>query len=357
MNTYARTIPVIHMSDNERDVLASAINQFFSFGTDVAVDDAIVTAKFLIRTYAPDLYDAVERFSVEKLAALVVKNVPYDSSVTTGIAHPEIAVSPKSNRYSEALLLGLSGICGKPYGVETEGRGVIANLCPIWSQTQALTGLGSRKTLGLHIENALLRRLSPDSAPDGLALIGVADEPEGGPATFISDARLALAAISGRYRSVLRQENRYFLKLPQRWRRLEQPQGIWAPIVTGSGEDENYAFAFYGDMVMPRDQEAKQALSAFRAALEKQAVAVHIRPGSLALINNHVAAHGRAAFAAGFSPAGLPYRWLQRVFWISDYQRLENWQALGNGVFRPSDHAAPAQKNPWPEVDAKRLAC
>lgn len=336
MTHHSRTSIHTHDASAEQAGLAQAIQRYFTYDTDTAADDAITVAKWLVSTYAPKLCEAVTSFTVNRYAALVIEGLPYDQAESVGLAYPEVAVAPKSSRFSEALLLGLSAICGKPYAVESEGKGLITNLCPVKSHAQSFTGLGSRRALGLHIENSLLRRMSPDCSPDGLALIGISDEPNGGPATYISDVRLAVERLSQEHQAILHQKGRYFLRLPQRWRRPGQPEGATAPIIAGSQGQENYAFAFYGDMVEPCDHQARCALNALQEALESQAEAVHIRPGRMVLINNLVAAHGRAAFAPSFSPAGLPYRWLQRVFWISDYRRLNHWESLGNSVYRPS---------------------
>ena len=85
----------------------------------------------------------------------------------------------------------------------------------------------------------------------------------------------------------------------------------------------DFAFAFYGDMTSAGDAGGRAALAEFEAELEAQAVALEILPGTMVIISNRVAAHGRGSFEAGFTPVGLPYRWLQRVFWTGHIERFE----------------------------------
>lgn len=271
-------------------------------------------------------------------ALIVVDNLPYDPTILHGLTDPEIGIAPKPSRLSEAPLLGFAAHRGLPYGVATEGRGLVNNLCPIRSQEDAFTGLGSKQELGLHVDNALQRRLARDTSPDGLGLIGVVGEPGGGPRTMVADARLARARIGAGDEALLRDPERFFVRLPKRWRRDGSPDGRLAPIISGKGAQESYCFAFYGDMVEARDRLAAKALSAFREAPEEATEDLRIEPGVIALIDNRIAARGRTTFRSTFSETGAPYRWVQRTFWTGSYARFEGWRQDVSGVFRsPAD--------------------
>ncbi len=170
--------------------------------------------------------------------------------------------------------------------------------------------------------------------PTGLGPIGVSGEPGARPATVIADARLAKALVGSSCENVLRQD-RFWLRLPQRWRGSGRAEVIQASIITRHGADESYAFAFYGDMVAARDREASLQLEAFRQALHDVAFEVRIEPGIMVMIDNRIAAHGRTAFQSSFTAEGALYRWVQRVVWASDLTRFSSWTVRHPAVFAP----------------------
>ncbi|WP_161495670.1 MULTISPECIES: TauD/TfdA family dioxygenase [unclassified Caulobacter] len=300
---------------------------------DAAVSDAVDRWR---RLAPPALLAATTAMADGRgAAAVLVTNLPFDPTLTHGPEDTDQEMVCKPSRLSEGLLLGAAGHVGAPYGVAPEGRGLINNLSPRRRDRSALTGLGSREPLDLHIETAAARRCSGDPCADGLALIGLVADPSGAPATRVADARAAFERLSPEDQAVLRQA-RYSISLPKRWLGEGETRRQVCAIVAGEDEDLSFAFAFYGDMTLPLDAEAGAVLTRFHAALDSVAGEVILQPGMLLLINNRVAGHGRGAFEPSYTADGAPIRWVQRVFWIRDLRRLGAWRELSGRVFQPT---------------------
>lgn len=299
--------------------------------TAQAIDDA---GRRWLGAQSPSLQQALARLSAGDDAALLIDGLPSDPTIREGLIDPDVALATKPDRLSEGLLLGAVSQLGYPFGVASEGRGVVNNLCPIRVSRNAVTGLGSRLPLDQHIENAALRRLPIDRATDGLGLIGVCADPSGDPETVVADVRLAFDRLSLADQSVLR-DARFRINLPVRWRQPGVDDRVLAPVASGHGREMSFAFAFYGDMVEAIDSPAQASLARFKVALDAVAQRVRVRPGMLLLINNRIASHGRGAFEPAYTKDGAPLRWLQRVFWISDLARLDGWAESARVFSRP----------------------
>lgn len=334
MRTKPPTLEIYRFSEAERSQIAAAY-ETFTYKPETALAETLADAHARLRAGAPmRAVQLLGQRGEDRPAAVLFENLPYDDSIRYGLKTPEIAIAPKPSRLSEGLLLGAARFCGLPYGVTSEGQGLVSNLCPVQSHAQSLTGLGSKRTLGLHIENSALRRARKGTAPDGLILIGITGEPGGSPATLIADARQAKALAGASCEKVLR-EDRFLLRLPERWRRPGHAEYVKAPIIVGYGAEESFAFAFYGDMVEAVDREAAVQLEVFRQALHEVEIAVQIEPGVMLLVDNRIAAHGRTAFRSSFTADGAPYRWLQRIFWASEFERFSEWAERRPAVFEP----------------------
>lgn len=293
----------------------------------------ITLARVAVREAAPALAAFVrERWADDRRPGPVqIENLPFDATIRRGLAEPERPMPPQPSSLSEGLLLGL--VPGEPYAVSQESLGLVSNLCPKRQDLERLTGLGSRRALGLHIENAAARLLPGDRAPDGLALIGRSAEKADAPGTLVADGRLAYRRLEARDQAILRDEARFIARFPLRWR-LDDADGPSVPTAVVYGDDEAPSFvaAFYGDILTAADSEAASALERFRVALEAVAIAVVVRPGTALLVDNHRVFHGRAAFEPAFDEDGLPYRWLQRVFWTSSLNRFERWPVTNGRI-------------------------
>lgn len=260
------------------------------------------------------------------LGALIVDNVPVDAGVYCGPVDPEASTRAKPADISEAVLTGFVAQCGIPYAILQEGRSLVSNVAAKRGSTSTLTGLGDIR-LDPHVENAFGRTYPQDRSPAGLALIGVCREPVGTPATPVVDGRRALAMLAEEDQEVLR-EPRFWIRRPERWRRIGTPVERRTPVVVTcpAGRDA-FVIATYGDMIRADDERAALALRAFIRALEAVAVDVVIVPGRLVLIDNRCMLHGRRGYSASFTVSGAPYRWLQRLFWTDALSQFGGWQA------------------------------
>ncbi|MGB1110288.1 MAG: TauD/TfdA family dioxygenase [Gammaproteobacteria bacterium] len=328
-------VTTVYLSDSERDAMGKALGHF-NFKEGAEYGPAIRQARRALETSCEPLADLMAKVHNASTppGPVVIRNLPFDPSIQRGLLDPEDADSGKSSSISEGILLGLAGQLGEPYGIVQEGQGLVNNLSPSKASVDNLTGLGSRRALGMHIENAAARLLPGDRAPDGLILTGVSPEPGEGPATFVADGRLALNLVGPEVEAVLRDSQRFEVQFPNRWGEGEDVRQR-SPIVTGPARAPSFVAALYGDLTRALDDEAEQALKAFEEALQAVALDVVIEPGVCVVIDNHHVFHGRAGFKARFDENGLPYRWLQRVFWTSSLRRFGDWQRVNERLMVP----------------------
>jgi hypothetical protein len=259
--------------------------------------------------------------------ALVVTGLPYDF-VPSAPAPGEDPRDFKPTQLSEVLLLTFGALLGEPYSLAGEGDRLVNDLIPTAADRQRLTGTGSEVRLGMHTENAAHRWLirDRDLSPNALMLTGITAPAVGAPRTLIANGRIAAARLSAEHRATLRGPC-VQLALPLRQRRGSEALRTKAsPILTGPEGAEIVTAAFYGDMMMPVDERAREALAAFEATLEDCAAAVTIVPGMLVYIPNAYTMHARDSFPPQFDAKGRAKRWVQRIFLTT---RLDTFQMAG----------------------------
>lgn len=281
------------------------------------------------RTLDNDLLTVFEglRSGVFAPTALVVTGLPYDF-VASAPAPGEDPRDFKPTELSEVLLVMIGSLLGEPYSLSGEGDRLVNDLIPTAADRLRLTGNGSEVRLGMHTENAAHRWLvrDRDLSPSALLLTGIAAPAVGAPRTLVANGRMAAARLSPEHRAILRGPS-VQLALPLRQRRGSEVLRTQAsPIFTGPEGAEIVTAAFYGDMMEPVDERAREALSAFEDALEACAAAVTIVPGMLVYIPNAYTMHARDAFPPQFDAQGRAQRWLQRIFLTT---RLDTFQIAG----------------------------
>lgn len=289
----------------------------------------------MANAYAPKTLAAIRAMAGTGSGVLVIEGLPFDASVTRGLADPEVALANKPTDLSEAILGGTVKLIGEPYAILQEGRGLISHLSPKRSHLMSNTGLGAILELAEHIENSAARLLPGDRAPDGLALIGVAKERDTSPGTIVADGRLAFASRPAKAQAILRDPERFSIRFPERWRKEGFPEKLPTAIAYGEGADMTFVASLYGDMTEGNDPEAQRELKAFAEALHAISVDLHLEPGKLALISNRAIFHGRRGFQPAFDADGLPYRFLQRLFWTSSLDRFGNWPRIRGRLINP----------------------
>jgi L-asparagine oxygenase len=333
-------LETIYLTDSESNTLRQAA-EALHYPSAGPVSDFVREAQSMFADAAPKrLIRSIQslRSSPTPPPAIVVENMPFEANVDCGPVDPNQATGCKRTSLSEAYLLGAAALAGDPFGWAHEGCRLVNNLVPHRDHAQAYTGLGSEIELSLHIESAVLRTAIKDRAPAGLALIGVSSERDGGPATLIADARLALNQLDPKTVARLRQPD-FLVRAPVRWRSvMGHDEWMRTPIVLGPSDAPSIVLVAYGNATRGDTKESQAVLESFSEALASVAVSLVIRPGRLVLIDNHIAVHGRTAFKAGYDDCGRPLRWLQRVLWAKALRDLGDWSRPQDRVFAPLNH-------------------
>ncbi len=316
---------------------------------DLAVytgDEPIVIAQAMTR-----VGEAIGSFGVETLIRIAAGEIGEGVTVFDGLPFEAVEWAPypgmparsaKSTSLSEALLLGLGGYMGEPYGVASEGDRLINELIPSVEDLARNTGNGSRLNLGLHRENAAPKFLSPgiDFSPKALMLTGVSEQVAGGPTTPVAICARAVSLLEGEDQAVLRGPSA-FLQVPERWRNGGDAIEIGpVPVILGGVGREQVAAAFYGGLTRAADPAAAAALAKLQAALELVAIPLRVTPGHMVHLANGRVLHGRSDFEPEFSADGRARRWLQRIFLAG---RLEDFRTGADPRERVFDLAATAR--------------
>ncbi|SDT77300.1 Fatty acid desaturase [Streptomyces sp. TLI_053] len=147
--------------------------------------------------------------------------------------------------------------------------------------------------------------------PDFLGLLGLRQGHDSSVATRVASVRRALPHLSAAEIAVLR-EARFKSRFPTSFTREalgERPTTTKHRIVFGSPGTEFFRFDSFN--TEPVDRVAEKAFAALAEALEEVCVEVVLKPGDLLLLDNHIAAHGRAAFTPRYDGQD---RWLRRFY-------------------------------------------
>lgn len=265
----------------------------------------------------------------------VFMNLPFEP-VSAAPLPGELAHTAKLTSMSEHILLAFSDFFGPAYGVASEGSRLVNDLIPSIADREKFTGNGSRRTLGLHVENAALRFAKPgvDLAPKYLLLTGVSAQSIGGPTTPVAIASRALSLIEPAEDELLRGfAARLALPIRQRGRVGRRNEVGPVPLIIGSRDHAEIIAAFYGDMIRPVSEETSCAIRSLEAALQKVTVHLEILPGTLVFIANGQALHGRSYFEPRFDQFGRAERWIQRLFGTGRLSAFYEYQALSDRVF------------------------
>jgi len=328
------------------DALRDALEEQFGFAGYVGADENVQIARLKL-----SLSNLIGPWGVETLANLSAGRGHQGIVLFENLPHERVDWSPlpgapahsaKATSLSEHLLLGFSAFFGDAYGVVSEGHRLVNDLIPSIADIDRHTGNGSRRSLGLHTENAALRFASPgrDYSPKALMLTGVSLQGEGGPMTPVAIASRATALLDDWADETLRGPCT-MIALPERHRLPGRPAEVGpVPVILGARGAEEVIAAFYGDMMRPVSPRAEQALAQLRERLEEVAVELVIAPGMLAYLVNGRVLHGRSDFEPAFDADGRARRWIQRVFVTG---RLDGFLGSPASTDRVFDLALPGQ--------------
>ncbi|CAE6868126.1 hypothetical protein R75461_08410 [Paraburkholderia nemoris] len=286
------------------------------------------------------LFETLKESSGTNVPYLIVDNLPIDDNVTGSPSFNETGAAFKAGVLSENLLSAIGAAIAEPYSIYHEGRELINNLTPHLHKASEYTGLGSLVELDFHTENAAQAHMpNGDTSPIALILLGIRQQSGGGePETHLSDARKALSLLSDDDIRYLRGRH-FIIRVPYRWRgTTSRPQDNTdlCSIVSGPAEAPRITVAFYPDMVLPVNQNARVALDNFYRAIKSVSVGMKITPGRLVYINNRFSLHSRDKFSPTFDENGRANRWVQRVFLAPNLWNYRMFDRTLARVFDPS---------------------
>lgn len=321
-----RSVNVMTQTPEESAAYAAAAVQLDATIDGRAHDDTdlLVAAKVLGRLLPQRVLEALQRFRLcgDDSGYLLLRGMPTDPEVpaTPGRQAPEIVLP-----VAAANLLLTASVVGDPVAYADERDGVlIQDICPVEGAEEAQGGDGS-VLFEFHTENGFhpLR-------PEYLALIGLRADPDGVARTIVGSLRRALPMLDEKDLVLLRQPL-YRCRLAASFgHRAHERYSLPYPVLTGSTESPDLSIDF---AAMKADsEEASRALRNMMEALVSVQDLIAVQPGSLLLIDNRSAVHGRTDFVPRYDGHD---RWLRRVFICADVRRTQSARAGPSHVIAP----------------------
>lgn len=291
------------------------------------------TPEFYDRAWpvATDVPYALRRFledfrRTEPAAAALIHGFPVDDeAIGPTPAHWDAAEAAKATAEQELLLALCAMVLGEPFAWETLQSGrMIQNILPIAGDEKRQSGHGSQSLLEFHTEDGFHPRRC-----DYLLLMGLRNHDR--VPTIVSSVRDV--ELSAQDREVLGQDRFHIVPDSEHIRQLElkDPEH---PALAGmhrmqrSPEPTAVLFGQQASPYLrvdrpfmycaPGDLAAERALDRLMAELERVQRDVVLGPGSLLVLDNHLAVHGRRAFAARYDGTD---RWLKKITASRDLRR------------------------------------
>lgn len=261
---------------------------------------------------------------------------PAAAALIKGLEIDDGAVGPTPRHWAEAaalartrreeIFLALVGKClGEVFSWPTLQSGrMIQNVLPISGEENEQSGHGSDVLLEWHTEDAF----HPHRC-DYLTLLGIRNH-DHVPTTVSSVRDVCLPAA---VRQVLSEPRYYIVPDDEHLRQLadQRPDHPGLQRVRAMREDPEPVAVLFGDADSPYlridpffmscadgDAEAEQALKELVAELERVQQDVVVGAGTLLIVDNYLAVHGRRAFTARYDGTD---RWLEKAVITRDLRR------------------------------------
>ncbi|MFP3987347.1 guanitoxin biosynthesis L-enduracididine beta-hydroxylase GntD [Streptomyces sp. E11-3] len=271
----------------------------------------------------------------ERRAACLVHGFPVDDTQlgpTPG--HWREAIDSKAAREQELWLALCGMVLGDPFGWVTlqEGR-IIQNILPVRGDEMRQSGYGSESLLEFHTEDGF----HPNRC-DYLLLLGLRNRDR--VPTIVASVRDI--RLSDTDRAVLADDRFHIVPDTEHIRQLEaQAPGHPALEKLHEMADRPVPTAvLFGDRlnpylridrpfmyVRPGDTEAEAALDRLMDELQRAQQDVVVGPGSLLIVDNYRAVHGRRPFTARYDGTD---RWLKKLTVSRNLRRNASGYALGH---------------------------
>ncbi|MGW7418083.1 guanitoxin biosynthesis L-enduracididine beta-hydroxylase GntD [Streptomyces sp. NPDC054863] len=318
-DTSLDTPPEFHLEAGEAAELQAAARQLEESCGDPALPDFYDRAQLaeeLLPARLRSFLTAYRRGAGS--AACLLHGFPVDDGrLVPTPGHWREAIDDESAR-SQEMWLALCGLAlGDPFGWVTLQQGrIIQNVLPIRGDEARQSGHGSETLLEFHTEDGF----HPNRC-DYLLLFGLRN-PDRVPTIVASVADVRL---DDRDRTVLAEDRFHILPDTEHIRQLETnaPDHPALPRLRAMRDRPEPAAVLSGDRlnpylridrpfmnVTPGDTEAEAALDRLMAELQRVQQDIAVGPGSLLIVDNYRAVHGRRPFTARYDGTD---RWLKKL--------------------------------------------
>ncbi|GGV19917.1 L-asparagine oxygenase [Streptomyces filipinensis] len=310
------TAPLLELTDQERTVLWDRAEDVVHHGPQAAGADALPAR----------IRHTVQRFGEDsgKTGYLLLRGLEIGQLPPTHQGgHP--ATLPHHGTAGLGMLIAetLGTMIG--YADEKSGE-LVHNVQPLPGEEQRIEGSGS-VAFDFHIENVhhALR-------PDFIGLICLRQDHDRVAATRISSCREAVELLKPETLETLRQ-CQFYSNYPGSFTRdttVEPAPAGPHPVLFGNADKPFMRFNSHNTVSLSK--AGRTALRALAEALEEVCHEVIMQPGDCALLDNHVAAHGRSAFTPRYDGHD---RWLRRFYAIKSIPRSVLHMMDGSRVIPP----------------------
>ncbi|RST08706.1 taurine catabolism dioxygenase TauD [Streptomyces sp. WAC07149] len=311
--------PEYELTPTESDQLAELVGALKAQG-ESATEAAFFDRGWEYRYWLPQgLSRFLEAFRrTERAAHALIRGFPvHDAVAGPTPAHWKEAADSRTTEDQE-LLLGLCGlILGEPFTWATLQQGrLVQNVLPIPGDEHVQNGHGSESLLEFHTEDGF----HPGRC-DYLLLFGIRN-PDRVPTILASVRDVEL---SPRHRQVLAEPRFRIRPDGEHVRQLAalDPAHPALALARRMSENPEPVAALFGDPerpylridppfmdCAPHDREAREALAALVAALEDVKSSVVVDSGTLLVLDNYMAVHGRNPFTPRYDGTD---RWLKKL--------------------------------------------
>lgn len=256
---------------------------------------------------------------------LVIRNLPVDAGLPPTPADGNLADWGAARLATVAQLAAASHL-GDVIGFADEKRGrLVQDIVPVRGADHRQENSGT-VFLELHTENGF-----HPFKPDFLTLLCLRPDTGQDAATITSSLTAILPELDESTVDVLRQplfRIRYASSFTGSGPGWSRP----LPVLSGPPAQPELVADFHA--MRPLRPEAAQALARLEKALRGALVRVRSDAGTLLVVDNRVAVHGRTAFAARYDGTD---RWLRRCFVVADLRRSRGSRRSGSRVCEPLD--------------------
>lgn len=273
------------------------------------------------------LRDFLERFRrKEPAAACLIHGFPVDDeAIGPTPGHWDAATAAKATAEQELYLALCAMVLGEPFAWETLQAGrMIQNILPIAGDEKRQSGHGSQSLLEFHTEDGfhprrcdyllLMGMRNRDEVPTIVASVRDVDLPVED-REVLGQARFHIVPDSEHIRQ-LEAKDPDHPALADMYRMLHHPEPT--AVLFGRPESPYLRIDRPFMYCAPGDNEAERALDRLMAELERVQRDVVLGPGTLIVLDNHLAVHGRRAFVARYDGTD---RWLKKITASRDLRR------------------------------------